>query len=249
VIETLKLLIQLQRLDTQILSVLSKIEALSVQMQSAPHSLQIAQDAHDRAVEQTAALEKQKRDREGAIDEIGGKLQKLRQRGGEIKTNKEYQAHLKEIEAVQAELTRAEDELLALMEALDTASRSVRDARNVLSAAQQEQEEARKALDRDRKILEDEAASLRGQRKDLVESVDRDTYRRYMEILKLGRGLAVVEAKHEICQGCNLHIPPQLFVEIKPNTEIIQCPQCRRILYFSRSEEGNGPHGASPATT
>jgi predicted nucleic acid-binding Zn-ribbon protein len=29
-----------------------------------------------------------------------------------------------------------------------------------------------------------------------------------------------------------MNIPPQLFVEIKKNEKIIQCPQCNRILYW-----------------
>ena len=40
-------------------------------------------------------------------------------------------------------------------------------------------------------------------------------YNEYMKVLKACGGLAVVEARDEICQGCNMNIPPQMFVEIK----------------------------------
>ncbi|MCK4910604.1 MAG: hypothetical protein KAR83_03130, partial [Thermodesulfovibrionales bacterium] len=29
----------------------------------------------------------------------------------------------------------------------------------------------------------------------------------------------------------NMNIMPQLYVEIKKNTNVVHCPQCRRILY------------------
>jgi predicted nucleic acid-binding Zn-ribbon protein len=47
----------------------------------------------------------------------------------------------------------------------------------------------------------------------------------------------VVEARDEICQGCNMNMPPQMFVELKKNAEIIQCLQCERILYWKEKSE------------
>lgn len=65
-----------------------------------------------------------------------------------------------------------------------------------------------------------------------TETLDKETYNLYMSLIESGKGVAVAEAKKEVCQGCNMNIPPQLFVEIKSNEEILQCPQCHRILYF-----------------
>jgi predicted nucleic acid-binding Zn-ribbon protein len=53
-----------------------------------------------------------------------------------------------------------------------------------------------------------------------------------MGLIESSGGIAVTEVKGEVCQGCNMNIPPQLYVEIKSNEEIIQCPQCHRILYY-----------------
>lgn len=235
--ETLRLLVELQKLDSQILATHTKIEAADARMSAELGSLQAAQDARDNALKEHNALETQRRDRERAIEEVNEKLRKVRQRGAEIKTNKEYQAHLKEIEAIQAEVSRCEDELLAVMERLDESAKAVREKEAVLTIEKEQQGEARKAIEQQKTGLETDLASLRQQRKALADILDDGTYRRYMDIIKLGRGLAVVEARQEICQGCNLHIPPQLFVEIKANTEIIQCPQCRRFLHYVRPEE------------
>ncbi|GFP33407.1 hypothetical protein HKBW3S42_01742, partial [Candidatus Hakubella thermalkaliphila] len=35
----------------------------------------------------------------------------------------------------------------------------------------------------------------------------------------------------------NMNIPPQMFVELKKNIEIIQCQLCDRILYWSTTHE------------
>ena len=45
-------------------------------------------------------------------------------------------------------------------------------------------------------------------------------------------GKAVVETKSEVCLGCHMNIPPQLFNDVKKNEEIVICAYCNRILYY-----------------
>ena len=35
-----------------------------------------------------------------------------------------------------------------------------------------------------------------------------------------------------MCQLCHVKLRPQMFVELKRNDEIVQCPSCSRILYY-----------------
>jgi len=67
-------------------------------------------------------------------------------------------------------------------------------------------------------------------------SIDKDVYNQYVQLMESSNAIAVIEAKNEVCQGCNMNIPPQLFVEIKKNDTIINCPQCRRILFYKSTE-------------
>ena len=48
-------------------------------------------------------------------------------------------------------------------------------------------------------------------------------------------GVVVVEARGESCSGCFMSIPPQIFVNVKKNAEIITCPNCQRILYYKEA--------------
>ena len=47
-------------------------------------------------------------------------------------------------------------------------------------------------------------------------------------------GLAVVEIRGGTCQGCRMHVPPQLFNQIQRNEQVILCPSCQRMLSGSR---------------
>ena len=54
----------------------------------------------------------------------------------------------------------------------------------------------------------------------------------YERTSKHRRGVAMAEARDEMCQVCQMRIRPQLFQEIKRNDSIIACDACQRILYY-----------------
>ncbi|HKN19277.1 MAG TPA: C4-type zinc ribbon domain-containing protein [Dissulfurispiraceae bacterium] len=234
--EQLCLLIELQKIDTVILALHSKIDLMPGTITASEGPLKKSEASFENLKQGCAAMEKKKKDREQAIEDINEKIKKLTQRTSGIKNNKEYQAHLKEIEKAERDLKSAEDELLDTIESIEKTSgllaaeqSSVTGERSKLDVLRQEIE---KTIALDRRELK----KFKEDRKKFIEKLDPDIYGRYIATMKSGRGLAVVEAKNEICQGCNLHIPPQMFVELKKNEEITLCPQCRRILYYNDSD-------------
>jgi len=43
--------------------------------------------------------------------------------------------------------------------------------------------------------------------------------------------------ENEVCGGCFMSIMPQLCAEAKKGENIIQCPQCKCILYYRTEDE------------
>jgi len=43
----------------------------------------------------------------------------------------------------------------------------------------------------------------------------------------------VAEARDGMCQLCHMKLRPQMYVELKRNEVIVQCPSCSRILYYN----------------
>ena len=160
----------------------------------------------------------------------------MRQRSSEIKNNKEYQAHLKEIEKAEKDLKSAEDNLLDAIESIEKSSKLIAGEQDRVNEERSKLDAAKKELEKKIAVDKQELKKLKEERKKFIGKLDPEIYNQYIGIMKGKRGLAVVEAKNEICTGCNLHIPPQMFVELKQNNEITHCPQCRRILYYSNSE-------------
>ncbi len=230
--EELRFLIELQEKDSVIIRETAFIEAIPQKLSASEEPLKNAQSAYEKHKLKYEALLKKKRDKDGQLDEINEKIKKSKARSAEIKTNKEYQAHLKEVELSEKECYTVEDEILSLMETLDVSKKELEIEEAKVRAEKDKIEVLKEKLKEDVAEKKKKAGELKSQRDKLVMATDRDLYNLYLKILKTKKGLAVAEAKDEICHGCNMNIPPQLFVEIKKNDNIIQCPQCTRILYW-----------------
>jgi predicted nucleic acid-binding Zn-ribbon protein len=230
--EDMKALVEVQGIDTDIVKKAAIIEAIPRKVSSVEQPLREARSLYEKAKQGYEAHVKKKKEKEGLLDEINEKIKKLRGRISEIKTNKEYQAHLKEIESVEKEQRGVEDEVLFLMEAVDSAQRELKTDEIKVKVEEEKIEAFKKKLEEDVAETEKELDALKLQRAQLVKGIEGELYHLYVQLLEKKSGLAVVETRDEICQGCYMNIPPQLFVEIKKNEKIIQCPQCNRILYW-----------------
>jgi predicted nucleic acid-binding Zn-ribbon protein len=232
----LRILVELQKLDSAMLALKLGLDILPAQATSASAALRDARKAFETADQQQLSLEKKKRDLERKIEDLLDKIAKMKGRSADIKTNKEFQAHLKEIETNESEIRAVEDQILVIMESLDTVAQATAAAKQRLESEKGTEEAGRKDRDALMQRSEEELRELKDQRKLLAATVEPDLYNLYMELLKVCRGRPVVEVSKEVCQGCNLNIPPQLFVQIKAGGTIFQCPQCRRILYYIRPQ-------------
>ena len=122
------------------------------------------------------------------------------------------------------------------MEALDAAQKEVRELEGKVRTEEEKINAFREKLRDDAAGIQKEVEDLRLRREGIVRAMDREMHAFYMQLFETKRGLAVVETSGEVCRGCNMNIPPQLFVEIKKNEKIIQCPQCNRILYWKEEK-------------
>lgn len=231
-IQNLNLLINLQKFDSLILEKQLVIKEIPSKISKVENPFKKAQAALDKLKQGQESLEKKKRGKERELDDINEKIKKLKARMTEIKTNKEYQAHLKEIEAAEKELSTLEDEILIIMEDIDNSSKQIKSEEARLKSEKDKVEAFREKLKREVSEAEKELLALREERAKIVDVIDKELYNLYISLIESGKGTAVAEAKEEVCQGCNMNIPPQLFVEIKRNEEILQCPQCHRILFY-----------------
>jgi predicted nucleic acid-binding Zn-ribbon protein len=229
----IKLLMELQEMDSRILQKRVFVDKVPQRIHEVDEPLKLARQELDKIRQKSEGLAGKRREKEKILDELNEKIGKMKSRVSDIKTNKEYQAHLKEIESFEKEVSGIEEEVLVIMEDLDSVVKEQQEKEERVNEEVERINAFKTELDREVERYEKELSSLKEQRAAVVNSLPAEVYSRYMSLISSGNGVAVTEARNEICLGCNMNIPPQLFVEIRKNEELIQCPQCRRILYYS----------------
>jgi predicted nucleic acid-binding Zn-ribbon protein len=232
-------LIELQKIDKEILSLQKKIDDTPFKVKTVEQPLLDARAGYNSEKKAYDDFLKKRKNKEMQLDEITDKINKLKARTSDIKTNKESQAHLKEIEAIESDKRGIEDELLVLMEQADDMAKKMKAVENLVKDEEKKIEEFRKTLERETRDLESALTELRKKRSQIVAAMDKGIYQEYMRRLESGQGMAVAEVRDEVCMGCHMNIPPQLYVEVRKGENILHCPQCGRYLYYpdQRKEE------------
>jgi uncharacterized protein len=230
--EQLTLLIELQEIDGRLRGLQEQKDRIPGQLAEIEQRIQANRAGLDNARAASEAAQKAKRDRDRDLEEGGTKVEKLKGRSSEIKTNKEYTALLKEIETAEQENKVIEDDILRLMEGIDAAAAEIQ-------AAQTRAAEEGAAADAERKQLMESAAVVAGgiaeaerARSVLLPQIDEEVAAEYLRLVGPKGGKVVVETRNESCSGCYMSIPPQLFVNVKKNEQLLSCPHCHRILYY-----------------
>ncbi len=188
-----------------------------------------------------ATLGTRQRDLEGRLTAAEAKMKDRRMRITRIRNDKELGLAKREVDLLKEETGTLETELMTVMEQAETATAKLQGLESELArlsaARDREASELRETLAR----LSAEIERERGTRAELVQTIDGDLRRKYEMIFSRRGGLAVVEVRSGICQGCRIRVPPQLFNQIQRNEQVILCPSCQRMLFWrAEGEEASG---------
>jgi predicted nucleic acid-binding Zn-ribbon protein len=224
-------LIRLQRADSE----LRRVEADLAQIPRRKMELEAALAAErgrlDAVRGSLDGSQKARRRDEGDLQDLESRRSKYKGQLMEVKTNKEYTAMLHEIEGVEREIRAREDQVLAEMERAETLAAELKREEAVFKAAEQDHRARERSLLEEDARLREQAARLGAERDAEAGRLPSNLLELFQRVARL-RGVAVAEAREGMCQVCHLKLRPQMFVDIKRNEEVVQCPACNRILYF-----------------
>jgi predicted nucleic acid-binding Zn-ribbon protein len=238
-LEVVSQLIELQRLDNLIADAEEKLSGNPEYLTEASEKLEKAQAEFDQFNEKYEKDNAEKIEVEKSYEENKTLLDKAQTKLPEVKNNKEYEAVLKEMDVLKKNVEETEEKLKVLRE-------SVEKFKNDNESITKALEEAKKAVEDSLKKKENENAELTAQlaenkeaRKDAAKDVKKSLLAKYDRVRKARNNLAVVRVDDETCTGCCIKIPPQLYVEVMKDQELLQCPNCQRFLYPLAEEEDN----------
>jgi len=150
-----------------------------------------------------------------------------------LKTNKEYQARLLEIENQKADKSIVEEKILMGYDEVDAAKKAL-DAEKVIVAQYEKDFNAKKKqVDDDVLVTNDQLKVKESQRSRIAPEVRPDYLNRYERILNNKDGLGIVKVVDHACGGCFMHLTEQALNELKKYEQLISCDQCARLLYLA----------------
>jgi predicted nucleic acid-binding Zn-ribbon protein len=165
------------------------------------------------------------------------KVQKARQHLNAVKTNKEYQAALKEIELIQQGNVKIEEEILTIMEEAERLVSQKASGEARFSSKAKESEEDKRVLESQLAACAREIEEHERLKSTFTSQIQPELLDLYYKIRQKRPELTVVAVENSCCMGCHMNIPPQLFNEIKTGQKIITCPHCNRILFWEKNHE------------
>ncbi len=234
--QQLALLIELQKTESSAGRIIAKKNELPVQMSRLDEEFSACCVAVEKEREKLEALRNEKREKDSQLQKGQETLKRSRERLFEVKTNKEYQSILKEIETLEEKNSRMEDAIISFLDEMEGLEASVRKREEELAAHRlRYEEEKRKAAEELDALARDLDVCIR-KSGEMKKDIPADILRKYEQIKNVGRGVAVVAVWKEICDGCHMSIPPQLYNQLQKATTLITCPNCNRIIYWERRD-------------
>ena len=234
--EQIDILVRLQEIELESISlramlgdVPGKIDALEIQLNEFERVIEGEESS-------LSELQKKYRSYESDVQTNLNQIKKRQQRLNFVKTNKEYQSTLKEIEELEMKNSEIEDEMLEFLDRMD-------EAENLIATRKVEFSKLEKEVEHEKEKIEFETAQ--GQKKlheldvdwkDVSEKADPELLDTFNAVKKITDGRAMVPVKNAVCLGCNLNIPPQLYNEIQRLDSLRNCPFCQRLIYWKDND-------------
>ncbi len=233
-LESIEKLLVLQDRDRKIAHLKEELARIEPERQLLNSRASSTQASLEAAKLRGKQIESQRKDLELEAEAQKQKIEKYSIQQFQTKKNEEFKAIGHEIDSCKAAIIKLEDKQLELMEQAEAAHQQI-------VAATQSAQEAKKQVDgqiadlagreeNSKKDLEE----LSTHREDLATAVEEGARARYERLLKNKGGNVVVGIQHGVCGGCHMKFPTQIILSCKREEEIVACPNCGRILYFTR---------------
>lgn len=228
----LRNLIALQDLELKIAVLQKQVSDIPQASANFEADLQRTKNAHQERVAHSKELANRRRTLEGEVDMARTKLARLRDQLMAVKTNKEYTAMLHEIQLAEEQIRGQEDKILEVMEEMESREKDLKQAeQEMLRQCSEIQESIRKTLE-STPLLEAELAQLREAKVSMESRINAELLARYRQIADARKGVALAEAKDELCSVCHVRIRPQMYADLLRTETIQSCDSCSRILFY-----------------
>ena len=231
-------LVNLQRIEIEISSIKAKISNVDQRFEKLDESLRDFKQVIGEQESVIKELNQKYRNYETDVRMNLDRIKKSEAKLSSVKTNKEYQAFLKEIDDIKEKNSKLEDVMIEFLDRIEIAE-------NTLNAKITEYAQLQARLSDEKESIQKETETGKRQLEQLdvelnavVAGIDEGLLATYNKTKSLqSNRIAIVAVKNAICQGCNVNIPPQMYNELQRGDSLKKCPICDRIIYWKEENK------------
>jgi predicted nucleic acid-binding Zn-ribbon protein len=230
--EQMVLLVKLQEQDQTLDRLRRQIREGPQRIQEIEAQVETRQDNLEAGKNQIREVQKLQRQIEAEVEDGIGHIEKSKTRLLTIKSNKEYQAVLKEIEDSQRANAEKEDKILGCMEEIEGLRQGLQNQEKDLFAMWETFEKEKRTIEAEVRQAEERVSEVEKHRRDTAKAMNPELLARYEQLKARTGGRAVAYVDNTTCSGCHLNIPPQMYNELQRRDSLKFCPNCDRIIYW-----------------
>jgi hypothetical protein len=228
---------------------LSRLREAEGRLQGIPDWMRELHDEHEarkgeiQALEETAEeAARQRRAAESAVQDAQEKLKKYQQQINRVSTQREYGALLHEIDTVKGQISSQEEQAFSSLEHYEQAQKDLAALRESFREVEERYAAEMARWDSEKPEIARQAEDLRGRISDLKQRLARNLVSQFERILERYPAGAVAPVRiierpgrgqrEWHCAACNYRVRPQVVVEIRNGSALVQCDSCKRILFL-----------------
>lgn len=235
----LSTLVDLQKADSAIHDLEDQLAGVDQQIKALGDQLEEYVAVADQSERQLAELKTQYRDDEGEVQLVQEMIAKSQEKLRAVKTNKEYQSTLKEIDELKKKCATIEDRMIENLERIETMEGDLKEDQARLDDRRQEIEQQQSDISKQSAHQREQLAQARQQRETVWAKLEAPQQTLFDRVMANSHGIAVAPVVNAVCQGCRMNLPPQMFIELQRLDSIQMCPICQRIIYPQKVMEND----------
>lgn len=236
----IKQLVELQKVDDLIFEAKRDMENAPRDVEELQHSFEVVEGRRNHILDKLSHLEEQKKRLSNEIDEDAEKIKKSKNKMMQVGNEREHQAIVREMDSLERSSRAREDERLALLEELQMVNESLGEIDKEYNAIKADMDDKSSKLEEILAFGKDQLAVLDKKRMAASESIPNPIFMRYEFIKNRLEHPVIVSVDDGICSGCNIAIPPQTYIELQQGQQILSCPNCQRLIFWSQHFEMPG---------
>lgn len=224
-------LVKLQEVEIETASVQARLAGLPRLLADLDARLTASEGAATLEAGRLSEIQQAYRVQEADAKVIQARIAKSEEKLRSVKTNKEYQSSLKEIDDLKTSLSAIEDRMIAHLDEMDQVAVSVATKEDEVKLLARDIEEEKGQIRRDAVSAQKQLDRLNAERARIIAVIEPDLLKTYESVKQNSGGVAIAVVKNAVCLGCHVNLPPQMFHDLLHFDKLLVCPHCERLIY------------------